>query len=218
MLNRNKLDRDELTALVVEIEAIMNDRPLTYVPSEINEPNPITPSQLFQGRRISTVPYPIVDVEDIRDADFNEDITRSRAKHRQHFVKRWQQECLTALRESHARSGTREISVKIGDVVLIHNDGPRIAWKLATVTKLNFGADNIVRSVQLKMATGVTNRPLIKSYPLEIRADRSFNLENRSEDDDSVREERSPRPQRRAAEIARQRIRQTAEHRESESD
>ena len=39
-----------LQTVIVEIEAVLNDCPLTYVLSEINDPEPLTPSHLLYGR------------------------------------------------------------------------------------------------------------------------------------------------------------------------
>ena len=41
--------------MLAEIEAVLNSRPLSYVPSEDIE-EPITPSHLFVGRRILYLP------------------------------------------------------------------------------------------------------------------------------------------------------------------
>jgi len=60
-------------------------------------------------------------------------------------------------------------SVKVGDVVLIHNDNPRVNWKLALVTSINRGCDGLVRSVNLRTANG-TNRPITRLHPLEVQA------------------------------------------------
>ena len=47
---------DELQSLIVETECRINNRPLTYVSNEMNDPIPLTPSQLLYGYRIDTMP------------------------------------------------------------------------------------------------------------------------------------------------------------------
>ena len=42
---------------IVEIEGILNNRPLTAVPTDINDPDPITPANLLYGRKIVCAPY-----------------------------------------------------------------------------------------------------------------------------------------------------------------
>ena len=70
--------------------------------------------------------------------------------------------------------------MKIGDVVLIHDDTPRIQWKLAVIEQVNKGADGLIHSADIRTSTGKTNRPIAKLYPLEISA-----AETPSRDDDS---------------------------------
>ena len=41
------------------------------------------------------------------------------------------------------------IHIKVGDVVLIHDDGPRINWRLAVVTKLLIGGDSPTRAAEI---------------------------------------------------------------------
>ena len=38
-----------LQTLIVEVEAILNDRPLTYLSSDVTDPQPLTPSHLIYG-------------------------------------------------------------------------------------------------------------------------------------------------------------------------
>ena len=54
-----------LYTCLVEVEALMNSKPLTYVSSDIADPNPITPFMLLMGRPDHAPPqvvYPEVDV------------------------------------------------------------------------------------------------------------------------------------------------------------
>ena len=57
VVGRSTLSHDELNTLLIEIETIINARPLTYVYDD-KESNyePLTPSHLIYGRRITTNP------------------------------------------------------------------------------------------------------------------------------------------------------------------
>jgi len=96
-------------------------------------------------------------------------------------------------------------SVKVGDVVLIHNDNPRVNWKLALVTSINRGRDGLVRSVNLRTANGTTNRPITRFHPLEVQAKE---VRCPTEDEATTIETPAParRPQRDAARQAMRRI------------
>ena len=90
-LGRSKLSFDELTTILVEFEAVLNSRPLTYLYSEDVE-EPLTPSHLVIGRRLLTLP---VEPLQIDDWDFGDHLTATKryrylADRIQHFRRRWQ--------------------------------------------------------------------------------------------------------------------------------
>ena len=94
--------------MVVEIEAVLNDRPLTYISEDSQDPEPLTPSHLLYGRRITRLPYE--HITDVHDTDYGDtsDIskrTRTLAHLLEHFRNRWKCEYLTSLREFHKASG-----------------------------------------------------------------------------------------------------------------
>jgi len=60
---------DSLQTLIVEIENILNNRPLTTVPTDINDPDPITPAHLLYGRKIVCVPYHVTPEDICIDPD-----------------------------------------------------------------------------------------------------------------------------------------------------
>ena len=61
--------------------------------------------------------------------------------------------------------------IKVGDVVVIHDDTPRLKWQLAVVKDLQRGNDNVVRSATIRTVNGVTSRPVVKLYPLKINVE-----------------------------------------------
>ena len=57
IVGRAYLILETLQTVVTEIETIMNDRPLTYVSPNLDDPEPLTLAHLLYGRRIMTLPY-----------------------------------------------------------------------------------------------------------------------------------------------------------------
>ena len=55
MIGRAQLTLDELLTAIVEIKAVINSRPLSYISGEDVE-EPLTPSHLLVGRRILSLP------------------------------------------------------------------------------------------------------------------------------------------------------------------
>ena len=175
VLGRAAVNLCTLQTIVVEVEAILNDRPLTYVSSDIKDAEALTPAHLLYGRRITSLPHLLVENDEINDLTYqaNTDIQRKAKRVAlliQHFWERWRHEYLTSLREFHKGSGVNTEAVKVGDVVLIHDDCPRVNWKLALVTSINRGHDGLVRSANVRIADGTTNRAISRLHPLEVQA------------------------------------------------
>ena len=173
VLGRAHISLQVLQTIVVEVEALLNDRPLTYVSHDPEDPEPLTPSHLLSGRRITSLPYESHTIDEIMDPSYNEysrltKDARTQALLLQHFTSRWKNEYLTSLREFHRNSGNNKRKIAVGDVVLVHDDGPRIQWKLAVVEGLIHGGDDLVRAANIRTSTGRTNRPIVRLIPLEV--------------------------------------------------
>ena len=69
MIGRASFTRDELLIAVVEIKAVTNSRPLSYV-SATNVEEPLTPSHLIIGRRLLSLPDYLGYVHDPSDNNF----------------------------------------------------------------------------------------------------------------------------------------------------
>ena len=173
VLGKTNITLEELQTVTAEIEAILNDRPITYVSSELDDEEPLTPSHLLYDRRITNLPHPLQEYFS-DDPTYNsersqiEDQARRRNKLLQHFSNRWRQEYLASLLEFHKVSGKNEVEIKVGDVVQVHDDTKRVNWRLATVERLIKGKDGLVRAADIKTSTGYTNQPITKLYPLEV--------------------------------------------------
>ena len=175
VLGRAFITLNSLQTIIVEIEAILNDRPLTYAPTDISDPDPITPAYLLYGRKIVCVPYHMTPQHNQCDPDFGETEVQSRTKKQvvliQHFWTRWRRKNLTGLREFHQSNAPNVQTVKPGAMVLAHDDTLCINWRLAVVEDTIAGEDGLVRAANIRTSTGRTNRPIAKLYPLEVTAE-----------------------------------------------
>ena len=224
------LTYDELGTVLAEMEATLNSCPISYLSSEDIE-EPLTPSHLMPGRRLLTLPD-FMGHEDhptFGDADPKEDLTR-RMRHLsqilEHFWKRWRNEYLSGLRESHCygrKSKPAGTSIAIGDIVLIYDPSqPRTLWRIGRVVKLLPGLDGAVRgaSLQVRSSTRSTliQRPIQKLYLLESSMSFDPNSVTDSEfqptvrlthsDDETQSSETESRPRRVAAQVARYRLKE----------
>ena len=110
------LTYEELLTVVVEVEMILNCRPLSYVSGEDTK-EPLTPSHLLCGRRLMSLPDS--NTSDTPDYDIDvqpQDLSR-RMQHlsnvRNHFWKRWRNEYLIELRNTLHEETHRACTVSI---------------------------------------------------------------------------------------------------------
>ena len=73
----------------------------------------------------------------------------------QHSQSRWKKK--TSLREVHRATGTNIQTVKVGDVVLMHDDTPKMQWRLAMIKEVIKGLDGFVRAARIQTNSGKTN-------------------------------------------------------------
>ena len=195
-IGRAKLSLDELTTALVEVEAVLNSRPLTYLSTDDLE-EPLTPSHLLVGRRLLDMPDHICDKPEEFEA--TPDLLTKRARHLEqtvtHFWRRWKKEYLLELRESHRyhRGKSDAKQIEIDDVVVIHDeDHPRSFWRLGRIKELVVGQDGIARGAILQVAGkgcySTLRRPLQRLYPLEI-AEQTSHEEDKEKSQEEATEE-----------------------------
>lgn len=178
-VGRTSLGYDELNTLVVEVESLINSRPLTYIyDDEESISHPLTPSHLISGHRISAMPND----EYFEIMSTHNTLTRRQRHHKQllqQFSKQWKREYLLSLREnSTARSvsGNRT-AITVGDIVILKNDSTsRAFWKLGKVEQLIPGKDGKVRAAIVKVSSGNGKNQLLKRViqhliPIEVRSE-----------------------------------------------
>jgi len=157
-----------------EVEAVLNNRPLTYADEEDME-TPITPSHLHCGRRTL---FSENEDNSLPELTQHEAIGRTKQIEEtiQRFWKRWTKEYLLDLREHH-KMRTRSKELVIQDVVLIQDYlKKRNKWKMGRVMDVIRGTDSAVRGTKLRTTTDgkgiptIVTRPLQRLYPLEINS------------------------------------------------
>ena len=131
VLGRSYVDSQTLATVVTEIEAILNDRLLTYLNSGEIEFEPLTPSHLLCGSRVTKLPYS-EDLELLEKDEYTKEKISRRARHIRslisNFRERWRLDYLTALREHHRSSGNNQQTIRVGDVVQVHDETNRARW------------------------------------------------------------------------------------------
>ena len=146
----DRLDDESLRTLFCEVEAIINSRPLTFVSSDVDDLDPLTPSRLLT-MKTSVVMPPAGNFQS------NDVYLRKRWRRVQYFVKifwsRWKREYLSTLQERQKWNHPKR-NLQIGDIVLIKDDNtPRNNWALGRIVSTEPDDQGLVRSVHLKTQT-----------------------------------------------------------------
>nr|XP_012145356.1 PREDICTED: uncharacterized protein LOC105663061 [Megachile rotundata] len=155
---------EQFNTLVIEIEAILNSRPLVPLSSDPNDPSALTPAHFLIGNSLTSLP----------EVDFSETPSNrlSKWQHiqkvKQDFWSRWYKEYIHQLnvRQKWTR-GSHEI--KEGSLVVMKDDHlPPLQWHLGRVEKIHPGQDNIIRAVTVRTSHGSYRRNVQKLAQLPI--------------------------------------------------
>ncbi|XP_013146770.1 PREDICTED: uncharacterized protein LOC106109715 [Papilio polytes] len=164
IVGNSTLTFEEMTTLLAQIEACLNSRPISQLPTYPDDPYPLTPGHFLIGE-------PLVVVPDRNYEDSNvSSLKRWHLTQRmlQDFWRRWSQEYLTQLQ--HRYKWTDQVSEpKVGDVVLIREDDlPPAKWLFGVIDKKHTGLDNLTRVVSVRCKDSVIKRPLSKLVILPV--------------------------------------------------
>ena len=175
-VGRSSINYFELLTIISDIQAAINDRPLTYRLSE-NDLEIITPSSFLRFNI-----NPSLMLRDSKDCSLWEcdlpsrsDLVKTldlRDQLFSHFKSLWYELYLLNLRDNY--SELHEVNwqnkIRAGEVVLVKlPNKPRPFWLLGRVLELVVGHDNKVRSVKLKRGDGQIQHHSVKHlYPLEL--------------------------------------------------
>lgn len=159
-----KLTFEELTTILVEIEAVLNSRPLFTISNDPADPLVITPAHYLIGRPLTAIPEPSLE---------NVKATRlTRWQHlqlmREHFWRSWSRDYLNTLQP---RKKNRRIMANIREnmIVLLHDrHQPPLNWKLGRITAVYPGEDGLVRTVDILVEGSHYRRPVNKISVLPI--------------------------------------------------
>ncbi|XP_070510427.1 uncharacterized protein [Cardiocondyla obscurior] len=167
VIGQTVLTYEELTTIIIQIESILNTRPLCPISEDATDLAVLTPSHFVVGESLSILPQPDL---------FSEPLSRLGRWQllRQmvdNFWRKWSAECLQryqAISKWHHTS----TEIKPGSLVLIVDERYLPGkWPLARVIKLHPGADGLTRVVTIKTAASTYKRPIAKLCILSIKSD-----------------------------------------------
>ena len=132
VLRQQSLNDESLHTTLCEVEAILNDRPLTKVSDDVNDLEALTPNHILLLKGKPTLAPGLFKKDDVQ-VQYLSDL----------FWKRWIREYLPLPQERQCEE-------------------PRGSWIMGRVTKTYPDKKGLVRTVQLKTKTGHLERPISK--------------------------------------------------------
>ncbi|CAG9105467.1 unnamed protein product [Plutella xylostella] len=167
-LYSTKLTYELLYTVIVQIEGIVNSRPLCPLTDLPNDVTCLTPSHFIIGKAMTDLPEPnMLDCNESRLNVYQKDITL-----KQRFWKEFYSNYLSELQTRNKWLQPRP-NLKIGDLVIVKDEMvPPTCWPLGRVISLNMNkTDNLVRSVVILTSKGQFSRPIHKLILLPLDKD-----------------------------------------------
>lgn len=162
-----------LLTVLIEVEGILNSKPLGYTSSNIADIDPVTPNYLLMGRPDSSLPpvvYPATEL-----------MGRRRWRQSQvladQFWSSFIHHYLPTLQfRNKWHSEVRNIST--GDVVMVVDPQvPRALWLVGKVMTTFPGSDGCIRAAEIQINDKIYTRPVARLIPLPSFSDEDLNVQ-----------------------------------------
>ncbi|KZR99927.1 Uncharacterized protein APZ42_004011, partial [Daphnia magna] len=177
---RAYLDYMELEASLIEIENVINARPLSYIGEGADDPLPITPNQFLNNRRSTRAdPEPATNlIAPTSTSTKLLEMDKLRRNYVADICSRFVDDYLRQLDKFHSK-GKSGRKIRLGEIVVIHDENSkRLMWSIGVVKELIPSRDGLIRSVMLKIPNGnIINRAIQSLHPTELREDRDEDVE-----------------------------------------
>ncbi|GFT70549.1 integrase catalytic domain-containing protein [Trichonephila clavipes] len=144
-LVNSKITFEEFETIIIQIEGILNSRPLVPLSDNINEYEVLTPGHFIIGRPISAIPEPaILDISDNRLSRW-----QYTTKCAQTIWKRWKNDYLNHLQQRNKWQFEKN-NVAVECLVLLkENDLPPCKWAMARILEVIYGTDDMAQRKHL---------------------------------------------------------------------
>lgn len=148
---------DLLRCCLIEIENMINSRPLTYVETERDRLEALTPNHFLLGSSSGTKPF----------GNFTDEVHVLRAEWKRQqaitrdFWTRWITEYLPSISQR-TRWYEKTLPLQVGDVVAVVQTEIPYTWKLGRIETIKKNSDGSVRQADVRTASEIIRRPASK--------------------------------------------------------
>ncbi|XP_018359796.1 PREDICTED: uncharacterized protein LOC108759039 [Trachymyrmex cornetzi] len=146
----------------LEIEALLNSRPLTPLSSDPHDLSPLTPAHFLIGRTFNSVADP--DLSHLKQSRLSN--WQRIQQLQQNWWKRWSKEYISELQQK-TKWKTPFPALAVNTLVLLKEDHlPPAKWRLGRIMEVHPGSDGIPKVASIKTSTGTVRRAFNKLCPL----------------------------------------------------
>lgn len=153
-----KLTYEEFLTVIIQIEGMLNSRPLVPLSEDTDEVEVLTPAHFLIGRQLTSIVEP--DLTHLKENRLK--LWQKITKHTQLIWKKWSLDYLNNMQQR-TKWKFQKNEVKRGNIVVIKEDNlPPCKWALGKITDVIRGKDERVRVVVVKTSCGEFKRPITK--------------------------------------------------------
>ena len=147
-----------LLTVLLEVEALLNAKPLGYVSADIADVDPITPNSLLMGRPDGSLPQVVYPESEI--------LSRRRWRHSQiladHFWSRFIRDYLPSLQIRQKWHSSPPALLENAVVMMVDPQLPRALWPIGRVTQVHRSDDGYIRSADVLINGHSYTRPVAR--------------------------------------------------------
>lgn len=163
-LNESYLTYEELNTLLIQIEGILNSRPLVQLTDDPFDYEALSPGHFLVGRELTAVAEPLYG--DLKESSLSR--YQLIQKRMQHFWQRWSNEYVTGL-QKRGKWYKDPTKLRSGLLVIMKEDNmPPKTWKLGRIVETHPGKDGVVRVVTIRTSNSIYKRPTTQIAVLPI--------------------------------------------------
>lgn len=154
---------EEFSTLLCQIEACINSRPLVPLSPDPNDVRALSPGHFLIGAPLMELP------EGNTNPTFSlSSRYRLILQLKKQFWTRWSRDYLSQLMSRPLNQRSPKV-IQVGDLALIKEDSSSpLHWKLGRIVQVFPGKDNVIRVVELKVASGIISRPVSRLVILPV--------------------------------------------------
>ncbi|XP_055308905.1 uncharacterized protein LOC129572830, partial [Sitodiplosis mosellana] len=164
VLGNVRLCFEDFNTLIIEIEAIVNSRPLWAIPTQVDDIEALTPGHFLVGKALNTLPEPELGHIPLNRLSHYQYLNRLKSD----FWRLWSKEYIQTL-QTRKKWMNNQPNVRIGQIVLVSEDNePVTCWSLGKIIQTHPGSDGLVRAVDVLCRSKSLRRPIHKLSLLPI--------------------------------------------------